>query len=215
SGTNGILTPVNPGSYSYDAQPIIIVGPSRWPWQGQSGSQNLTADGQQGSYSVTVANGSSFTPGQFVLLDETSGAYWQPVPPGFNCSGTCPPTVWKGDRVAWNMHNPPQPGDDPQAAMSWFSRTDRPTNEIKEVASVSGNTVTFTSPLSIGYRISHAAQLTTYAAIDAQVPNAGVENLSMYGGADGELRFQHAAYSWAKNIEVTQWLGEGVAVDGS
>ena len=29
------------------------------------------------------------------------------------------------------------------------------------------------------------------------------------------LRFETAAYSWAKAIEVTQWLGEGVAIDNS
>ena len=36
------------------------------------------------------------------------------------------------------------------------------TSEIKEIASVSGNTITFTSPLSISYRTSHTAQLTRY-----------------------------------------------------
>jgi hypothetical protein len=59
--------------------------------------------------------------------------------------------------------------------------------------------------------MSHAAQLTRYV----HVTNAGVENLSMYGGADGELRFVSAAYSWAKAVEVTQWIGEGVAIDNS
>ena len=140
--------------------------------------------------------------------------------------------------VAWNMHFPEQQFQDdngnsnlsgpydttpgvPPAAMSWFSRTDRPTNEIKEIASVSGNTITFTSPLSIGYRTSHSAQLTRYTATgvergnSVQVTNAGVENLTMYGGADGELRFESAAYSWAKNIEVTQWIGEGFAINNS
>ena len=29
AGTNGILVPVDPSSYTYDAQPIIIVGPSQ------------------------------------------------------------------------------------------------------------------------------------------------------------------------------------------
>ena len=244
SGTNGILTPVDPGTYSYDAQPVVIVGPSRWPGPDSSTSQNLTADGQQGATSVTIANASGFTAGQFVLLDEMSGASWQAVPAGFGCSDNliatpCPPEVWQGDRVAWNMHFPEQQFQDdngnsnltgpydttpgvPPAAMSWFSRTDRPTSEIKEVASVSGNTITFTSPLSIGYRMSHSAQLTRYTptgsqsgANSVQVTNAGVENLSMYGGADGELRFESAAYSWAKDVEVTQWIGEGVAINNS
>ena len=74
AGTNGILTPVDPGTYTQDAQPIIIVGPSRWPSPDNSTSQNLTADGQQGAFSVTVANGSGFAAGQFVMLDELSGA---------------------------------------------------------------------------------------------------------------------------------------------
>ena len=218
AGTNGILTPVAPGSYTYDTQPIIVVGPSRWPGPNKSTSQNLTADGQQGAFSVTVVNGSGFSAGQFVLLDELSGASWQPTPAGFPSAAR----VWRGDHVAWNIHNPSQPGDDPPAAMSWFMHTNRPTSEIKEIASVSGNTVTFTSPLSIGYRTSHTAQLTRYTATGSQsnansihITNAGVENLTTIGGADGEIRFENAAYSWAKNVEVTQWIGEGIAIDGS
>jgi hypothetical protein len=148
--------------------------------------------------------------------------------------GPCPPLSWQGDRVVWNFHWPQQPGDDannsniggpfdttpglPTASMSWFCRTDRPTNEIKEIASVSGNTITFTSPLTIGYRMSHTAQLTRYTPAvgpGVQVTNAGVENLTMVGAADGSLRFESAAYSWAKAIEVTQWQGEGVAIENS
>src|ERR1700730_17664184 len=248
--TNGAIArtsqfqPVDPSTYAYDAQPVVVVGPSRWPGPDNSTSQGLTADGQQGAYSVTIANASGYAAGQFVLIDETSGASWQPVPLGFGCTQSvqqlpCPPVVWLGDRVAWGMHYPTQlyqddssnsnssgpydtaPGVLP-ASMSWFSRTDRPTNEIKEIASVSGNTITFTSPLTIGYRMSHSAQLTRYTltgsqsgANSIQVPYAGVENLSMYGGADGELRFESAAYSWAKSVEVTQWIGEGVAIDNS
>ena len=230
AGTNGILTPVDPGSYSYDAQPIIIVGPSRWPSPDNSTSQNLTADGQQGASSVTVANGSGFAAGQFVLLDELSGATYQATPPGFPSSAQ----VFKGDRVAWNMHNPSAAGDDPPDAFGWFGRpqptsgppgsyTDgRATSEIKEVASVAGNVITFTSPLSISYRTSHTAQLTRYTLTGGSsggnsihVTNAGVETLTTIGGADGEIRFEDAAYSWAKNVEVTQWVGEGIAVNGS
>jgi hypothetical protein len=237
SGTNGILAPVDPGSYSYDAQPIIIAGPQRWPSRGSS--INLTADGVRGAYSVTLASTSGLAAGQFVLLDELSGASWQPVPTGFGCTDSivatpCPPLVWSGDRVVWNMHWPQQQYQDdngnsnasgpydttpgvPPASMSWFSRADRPTNEIKEIASISGNTITFTSPLSIAYRVSHSAQIVTFPASsqDAQVSNIGIENLSAVGGADGGIRFESAAYSWAKNVEVTQWIGEAIAIDQS
>jgi hypothetical protein len=231
SGSNGISVPVDPASYGYDQRPIIIVGPPRWNnGPDSTASQSLTADGAQGSNSVTVANSMDFKVGTFVLLDEVSGASWQPTPAGFPGGAQ----VWQGDRVAWNMHYPLQPGDDsgasnPQgpydntpgevpASMSWFSRSDRVTNEIKQIASISGNTVTFTSPLTISYRTSHRAQLTPDPNSNrhaANVSNAGVEDLSLYGGAYGGLRFEAAAYSWAKAIEVTQWLGEGVAINNS
>ena len=239
SGTDGILTPVDPGSYSHDRQPVIIVGPSRWNnGPDSTASQSLTADGAQGAYSVTVADATDFKVGTFVLLDEVSGASWQPTPAGFPGGAK----VWQGDRVAWNMHYPLQPGDDSvtsnaqgpydktpgvlPASMSWFARVDRPTNEIKQIASVSGNSVTFSSPLTIAYRTDHQAQLTPYTTDpntaghaannrDIHVSNAGVEDLSISGAADGGLRFETAAYSWAKAVEVTQWLGEGVAIDNS
>jgi hypothetical protein len=214
-GTNGISIPVGPSSYRHDAQPIIIVGPSRWPGPDNRTSRNLALNGVQGAMSIAMADASGFAAGQFVLLNELSGASWQPTPAGFPSAAQ----IWRGDRIAWNIHNPSQPGDDPTAAMSWFCRADRPTTEIKEIASVSGNTVTFTSPVSIGYSTSHTAQLTRYTSggttnPSVHVTNAGMENLTI-GGADGEIRFDNAAYSWAKNVEVTQWLGGGIAIDGS
>jgi len=111
-------------------------------------------------------------------------------------------------------HNPPDPGDDPfPDSLTWFSRAGRPLNEIKEIASISGNTVTFTSPMTITYTASKNAQLTSY--VDTFVKDAGIENLSLKGGSDGNVRFEDAAYSWMKNVEDTGWLGEGVAIDSS
>jgi hypothetical protein len=229
------MQPVDPSTYTYDAQPVIVIGPSRWPTNDTT-SQNLTADGVKGTNSVTVSNASGFTVGQFLLLDELSGATWQATPSHFPDNGnpnpTTPVKVWQGDKVAWNMHLPQQLYQDdntasdasgpydttpgvPPNAMSWFSRTDRPTNEIKEIASISGNTVTFTTPLHIDYRTSHTAQLTGFSGANALVRNAGVESFSVLGGADGQIRFESAAYSWAQDIENTQWIGEGFAVNRS
>jgi hypothetical protein len=224
------MQPINPSTYSYDAQPIVIIGPQRWVQPDPSTAQNLTADGVKGATSVTVANPTGFAPGQFVLLDELSGAAWQPTPLGFPGAAR----VWQGDRVAWNMHLPQQQWQDDSGyadaagpydltngtrtlpnAMSWFARSDRPTNEIKEIAAVSGNMIAFTTPLHISYRTGHTAQLTRYTGSNVHVKNAGVEHLTTVGGADGQVRFQNAAYSWVKNVEVTQWIGEGVAANGS
>ena len=65
--TNGAI----PGNYRVpDAQPILIVGPSRWPSADETTSQDLVADGGKGAMVVAVANAKGFAPGQFVLLDE-------------------------------------------------------------------------------------------------------------------------------------------------
>src|SRR5262249_42531027 len=98
-------------------------------------------------------------------------------------------------------------------AGSWFSRPDRPTSEVKQIASVSGTTITFTTPIHISYRKSHAAQLSRYA--QPHVTNAGVEDLTLTGGDAGNLRFNWAALSWARNVESTNWHGEGFAVHSS
>lgn len=278
--------------HSYDQDPILVVGPARFVQPDGSTSVNLAVDGVQGSYSVTVSSAAGIVAGSFVLIDELSGASWQPTPVGYPGS----PLVWKGDRVAWTMHLPQIAGDDCGAAdavfgpcdakftavatngamttsnvtlgaiaiaqtisdasgnilgtiasgsgnswvispaisfgsqtifsmpnpMSYFCRTGRATTEIKEVASVVGNVVTFTSPLSISYRVSHSAQLTRYSDLSGSggsnsihIKNAGVESMTFVGGSNDELAFANAAYSWAKNVEVTQWLNNGINLVGT
>jgi hypothetical protein len=200
--------------------PIIIVGPARWANPpGFASSTNLSVDGVKGSYSVTLASGSGFAAGQVVLLDELSGAAWQTDPGGRG-------QVWASSdwRVVWQKHNPGQPTDDPlnlpanaanQDAFMWFSRLDRPTAEVKEIASVSGNTITFTTPIHITYRTANTAQLSRYGADVQHVKSAGVEDLSVIGGDNGQIRFEWAASSWARNVESSVWHDEGFAINNS
>lgn len=207
---------------SANPSPLIIVGMSRYfktsnP-MGVVGSNDLTADAVHGAYAVTVASAAGFSAGQIVLLDEASGAGWRTDPAGRG-------QVWASSdwRVVWQKHNPMVPYVDdfkadafpttPGTAGSLFSRLDRPTAEIKQIASVSGSTITFTTPIHISYRTNHAAQLSYYE--QTHVKNAGVEDLKLIGGDAGNLRFSWAALSWARNIENTVWHGEGFAIDGS
>ena len=197
--------------------PLILVGPARYGTDAPH-STNLTADALPGKFSVTVENASQFFAGQIVLLDEVSRASWQTDPVGRG-------QIWASAdwRVVWQKHNPPlRYGDDfaadkfpttPGSAGMWFSRQDRPTAEIKQIASVSGSTVTFTTAIHISYRTSHAAQLSRYD--QPHVLNAGVEDLTVIGGDQGNFRFNCAALSWAKNIESTVWGDEGFAIDRS
>src|SRR5229473_1199623 len=202
--------------------PVIIVGPSRWsPTNdpgGFAGSTNLTADAIKGADTVTVGSTAGFSPGQIVLLDEASGAGWQTDPQGRG-------QIWASPdwRVVWQKHNPPVPYVDdfaadgfpttPGSAGAWFSRLDRPTAEVKQIASVSGSTVTFTTPIHISYRASHTAQLSRYG--QPHVTNAGIEDLKLIGGYQSNLLFRWAALSWAKNVENTVWHDEGFAIDAS
>ncbi len=210
--TNG----ATPQSYTPEvADPVVIIGPQRWPKAGGP-TVNLTVDGARGATSVTVSSGSGFAAGQFVLLDEDNydTGSWEALP---NRNGS--PTsarIWATDRAVWMRHNPPDPADDPfPDATGWFMRPGRPICEIKEIASVSGNQVTFTTPLHISYRTSHTAQLTHYTGENVHVKSAGLEDLTVYGGGDGNVRFECAAYCWMRNVESTLWLGEGVAIENS
>jgi hypothetical protein len=211
--TNGAIS----GAYRVpDAQPIVIVGPSRWPSVDESTTQHLVADGEKGAFVVAVADARGFAPGQFVVLDEdnyTTG-FWQSLP---NRNGIPTLTrIWATDRVTWQRHSPPGRQDDPfPEALKWFSRSGRPVNEIKEIAEVRHNLITFTTPLHIGYRTSHGAQLTRYTGGSVHVKNAGLEDLTVTGGSDGAIRFESAAYCWLRNVEDTVWLGEGVAINHS
>ena len=102
-----------------------------------------------------------------MLLDELSTPPGRPTPAGRG-------QIWASPdfRVVWQRHNPPQRTDDPfPDAAGWFSRQDRPTNEIKQIDNVSGNTVFFTTPIHISYRAAHNAQLTSFGYTFIQ--NAG------------------------------------------
>jgi Pectate lyase superfamily protein len=202
--------------------PLVVVGVSLFSTTQDStnatGAVALTADAVKGEYSITVTDSAGLVPGQIVLLDEASGATWQKDPQGRG-------QIWAAAdwRVVWQKHNPSvQFVDDfapgalsttPGSAGSWFSRLDRPTAEIKEIASVAGSTVTFTTPIHITYRTGHAAQLSGYAL--PHVKNAGIEELTLTGGDAGNLRFNWAARSWAKNVESTVWHDEGIAIHAS
>jgi hypothetical protein len=226
-----------------DPVPIIVIGPGRWVnpdgdtrCHGLTSYQTkymqlLAADAAQHATSVTVADGSIFSAGMIVLLDETSGASWQPDPAGLATS------VWaRADySLVWMFHDPSLGSDDDgpfpiltpavsnnyagigsgSDAACWFSRQDRPQSELKEIASVSGNTITFTSPLHKDYLKSRYAELTTFTGGNAPVRNAGIENLTATQGGNGTIQIVNSAYSWVKNVEVSASWGSAIGLTDS
>jgi hypothetical protein len=200
------------GSYvpgSHQSELIRISGSSA------SGSTvALTADAAQGSNSVQVSNAAGYSVGEIVLLDEASGSGWQADHVNSN------EQIWASPdyRVVWNIHNPSMGGDDcclgnNSTIFGYFQvHPDHPTNEMHQISAISGNMITFDSPVTISYRVSHGAQLTPMLTGPT---NAGVEELAVKGGDNGNIRFEGAAYAWAKDIDSSYWLNEGFAIDSS
>ena len=234
-------TPISPDSGSaspIDVWPSISIGPS--VFGGSDGDPNcngltaynasfmqlLTADTVIGSTTAVVQNGSIFSAGQFVIMDETSGAIMRPDLIGLSTS------VLVSDNylVQWDQHNPSVITDDGIAygltpgttnnyagngsgtdEACWYCRQDRPQNEIKEITAVKGNVITFSSPIHNTYRTSHYAELNTMTGGSyTPVTHAGVENLTILYPGGGGVNFQNSAYCWAKNIEVGTWYNGGV-----
>jgi len=196
--------------------PLVILGPERW--NNNTTATLLATDVKHGGYSVQVASAQGFSVGQVILLDETSGARWQPDVEGLG-------QIWAAPdyRVVWQKHKPWQQYIDdfaknqwpwqPGTAGCWFSNCDRPTAEMHRIASISGNTITFDSPVTISYRVGHKAQLYYY-----QTPlteQAGLEQLTVEHGDDDNIDFTWCAYCWAYNVESTLWLGAGFGVSNS
>ena len=166
------------------ANPVILVGER---WLQEAASVNLTANAAKGATSVQVTSAAGFSAGQLVVLDETTDDGY----------------------VYWGVDPAAAPGG---AARGWFTRYNRPVGQMLEIASVSGNSVSFTTPLHIGFDTAHVAQLTRYT-IPYGAKNAGVEDLYVRGGQDDNITVRLALYSWVKNVESDWSIGDSVALD--
>ncbi|HEY2859155.1 MAG TPA: right-handed parallel beta-helix repeat-containing protein [Terracidiphilus sp.] len=180
-------------------EPAILIGPVipdynySWATCGNVGATTatgcataaLTADAAQGAVTIHVGSTGSFTVGQWVLIDEASGASWQPDPMTSALpSNTGYVNVWAAadwlspsgspatGRVAWAKYQDGGSGDFglgsdkvfPYTAGSpgcWHSYCDRPTAELHKIASIGADTLTFDDPLTIAFRKSggHNAQV--------------------------------------------------------
>jgi hypothetical protein len=166
------------------ANPLIVVG-QRWLQEAQS--VNLTANAAKGATSIQVASTAGFSVGQLVVVDELTDDSF----------------------VYWGIDPAAQPGG---PARGWFTRYDRPVGQMMEIAGISGNTVTFTTPLHIAFDTAHTAQLTRYT-IPWGAKNAGVEDLYVRGGRDDNITMRFAMYSWVRNVESDWSIGDSFALD--
>jgi hypothetical protein len=166
--------------------PVVTIGP-QWGPTNSANPINFTSDAVKGSKSVTVASTTGLAPGQLVSMDELTD-----------------PSI-----SHWNSV---QPEND----SGWFEEPNRPLGDTMEVASVSGNTVTFTTDFPVTYKVAQSAHLYT---LSDQVNFSGVENLYMYGGEGGDggggAHIWNCADCWIKHVEDTWSGGESLNIDES
>jgi hypothetical protein len=168
------------------ASPLILIGER---WLQEAASVNLTADALKGATSVQVASTEGLNVGQLVLVDElTDDSY-----------------------VYWGTDAAVAPGG---PGRGWFTRYDRPVGQMVEIASLTPTSVSFTTPLHIGFDTAHTAQLTRYT-IPFGARYAGVEDLYVRGGQDDNITLRLAMYSWVKDVESDWSMGDSIAIDTS
>ena len=171
---------------------LITVGIQ---WFKFTQSTSLATNAIKGSQLAVLATNPGLTAGEIVLIDQITN-------PGI---------------TEWSKSSPP--GD---VSRTWFTRPDRPVGQMMEVQSVSGSTITFTTPFHIDFQTAFAAQLSRLSDADngpvvPAVKSAGVEDLYLYGGSAGQgnLKMNAAAYSWIKNVESDFQDGESIGVNAS
>ncbi len=184
---------------------LIFVGTLWYTWMQQTA---FTADAVKGTYSVTLAKDPGLRVGEVVHVDEVVDRTLTWFDPDRQTN----------DYLGWGEgREQKDPGDDPTQA--------RPIGQAMEVASISGTTVTFTTPFHISFRTSRGAHLARLGdnsdqiVAPNQVTKVGIEELTLDGGGGGDqggnLRIAGASYCWAKHIESRNSQSSAFAIDGS
>ncbi|WP_050725779.1 glycosyl hydrolase family 28-related protein [Vulgatibacter incomptus] len=159
---------------------------------------DVTADVPRGATRVTVARNPGYQVGEMIFIDqlvdpERVGSWWNPINQA-NSNG---------------------------AERGWYSRQNRPTGQVLEIAAIDGNALTFSTPVRLPYFTSNQAQVVRFAGGDQGGPMvpvkkwSGVENLYVAGGEQGNIAFYAAAYSWAKDVESERSNGSSIAFEST
>jgi hypothetical protein len=147
----------------------------------------FAVDATQGANSVTLAAAAphGLAPGEIVYISET----YDPTLTWYNTTGG----QGSGSYDGWG-----------EGQNGVGVAGSRPIGQAMEVASIVGNTVSFTTPFHQTYRVAHSAHLGRMD-LDPRTSWVGLENLFVTGGDGGDgggnVVFGLASYSWAKNIE--------------
>jgi len=184
-----LISPVLP-DYNYSWETCGNVG---GPVGTGCGATPLAADAAQGQTTIQVTSTNNFAVGSWVLIDEASGAGWQPDPMS---KSTGYVNVWAASdwlslsgspatgRVEWPKYQDVGSGSAPgdfgnteypyqkDSPGCWHSYCDRPTAELHKVISIGTGpcpgtncTITFDDPLTVAFRVSGGHNAQVYARL--------------------------------------------------
>jgi hypothetical protein len=139
----------------------------------------LSQDAKKEQSTVSVASAAGFSAGDLALIDQLDDSE---VVEGTSSNGTC--------------------------ASTFKRATNYGVGERVEIASVSGNTLTLTTPLHWTFRRAQSAQISRMGT--AATKWAGIEGVLLQGGRPGSYAGQNAggidvsnaAYCWVKDVQV-------------
>ena len=150
-------------------------------------SVNLTVTAPRGAYSVTVANVSGFKVGMNVLIDQNTNNH---------------PDVFWGTQ-----------SDGPGGgSRRWYTRQDRSLGQIVEITAITGNVLTFATPLHCTFATTYIAQVTRFNPDSPTITGVGIEDLYIYGicGGPGQISMHNAAYCWVKHCDLHWFRGSNI-----
>lgn len=203
-------------------QPSVLVGQNAGWASCQAFNANpttnncgvtFTADAAQGDTTVFVSATSSFSVGDWVMMDEAFVGVSTANPVGggqANIQATSDFLSTSPTPVTSRIANP-------DVNCNYSLCTDRLNQDIHLITAINpGVSLTFDSPLSNAFRTSgsHDARvywLTLAGSTTKQtfLTQAGVENMSVYRGTNGGIEMFYCAYCWVKNVDT------GFGVKGS
>ena len=214
---------------AFAAAPIYISpanfnNGTQYSWTGCSWGANcdnnasayqLTSDGTQGSTNIQLNRVNGLTVGGWVRIDENDGVTTTTGPLGNSITASADLLQNSGAPATFRTVQA-----DIVNGQEYGALLHRTTSELHLITAIGGacgtNCVTFDSPLTIGYRVSHVAQI--YTPDNAFITQVGVENLTIEGGVGGQtggpLHMDFCAYCWLKNVETYYWIG-GVGISNS
>lgn len=176
-----------------------------------AGSNGVNVNTFTGSGTLNVASTTDFPSSGSTLIVPTSGGDASLTYTGTTSTTFTGVTFTSGDAgtlatggevldsslAHWNSQ-------EPENDSGWFEFANRPLGDTEEITAISGNTVTFSSDLSMNYPTSQAATLTP---LPSGVNESGVEDVYFYDGAVNNvtsgIHLINCDHCWVDHVEMS------------